>query len=225
MNIFPAAEGGSDVSVRAEVTPAPIAGLTSSHRGVKPATPSGHLSEVPIQTSASRAFVRLARSERRWARISPNADRDRPELSATNPSYHESHVSVSVNAKGWRSAPYSNPAICGIEQTPRSEAIRTATARTGRSYSVGVNITGARPTWPISPIIRIIWWGTQRSIGGAPSSTLIVNLAKKWWSKSIRAHARMSRVSLGVLPDGVFFTNARNSLASCGDRSGRRRTK
>jgi hypothetical protein len=93
------------------------------------------------------------------------------------------------------------------------------------SYSTGVNTTGARPISLISPIIRIAWCGTQRSIGGAPSSRLRVNLAKTLWLKSIRAHARMSRTSLGGLPDAGFFANARNSLASCGGRSGRRRTK
>jgi len=92
-------------------------------------------------------------------------------------------------------------------------------------YSSGVNTTGARPISLISPIIRIVWCGTQRSIGGAPSSRVRVNLAKTWWLKSIRAHARMSRTSLGGLPDAGFFANARNSLASCGDRSGRSRTK
>jgi len=92
-------------------------------------------------------------------------------------------------------------------------------------HSVGVNATGARPISLISPIIRIRWWGTQRSIGGAPSSRVIVNLAKMGWLKSIRAHARMSRTSLGGLPEGGFLANARNSLASWGDRSGRRRTK
>ena len=35
----------------------------------------------------------------------------------------------------------------------------------------------------------------------------------------------MRRTSLGGLPDGGFFAKARNSLDSCGDRSGRRRTK
>jgi hypothetical protein len=35
----------------------------------------------------------------------------------------------------------------------------------------------------------------------------------------------MSRTSFGGLPEGGFFANARNSLASCGERSGRRRTK
>jgi hypothetical protein len=98
-------------------------------------------------------------------------------------------------------------------------------ARAACFYSTGVNTTGARPISLISPIIRIIWWGTQRSIGGAPSSRVIVNLAKTGWLKSIRAHARMSRTSLGGLPDGGFLAKARNSLASCGDRSGRRRTK
>jgi hypothetical protein len=92
-------------------------------------------------------------------------------------------------------------------------------------YSIGVNTTGARSISVKSPIIRMIWWGTQRSIGGAPSSRLMVNLAKTWWLRSILAHARMSRTSLGGLPDGGFFAKARNSLASCGDRSGRRRTK
>jgi hypothetical protein len=92
-------------------------------------------------------------------------------------------------------------------------------------HSVGVNTTGVRPISLISPIIRIISWGTQRSIGGAASSRLIVNLAKTLWAKSIRTHARISRVSLGALPEGGFLANARNSLATCGDRSGFRRTK
>jgi hypothetical protein len=93
------------------------------------------------------------------------------------------------------------------------------------SYSIGVNTTGARSISLKSPIIRIIWWGTHRSIGGAPSSRLIVSLAKTGWLKSIRAHARIRRTSLGGLPEGGFFAKARNSLASWGDRSGRRRTK
>ena len=110
------------------------------------------------------------------------------------------------------------------------ERARLGRARLGESasscsYSIGVNTTGARSISLKSPIIRIIWWGTQRSIGGAPSSRLMVNLAKTWWLKSIRAHPRMRRTSLGGLPEGGFFANARNSLASCGDRSGRRRTK
>ena len=79
----------------------------------------------------------------------------------------------------------------------------------GCVYSVGVNTTGARPISLISPIIRIISWGTQRSIAGAPSSRLIVSFAKKEWLKSIRTHARMSRASLGALPDGGFFANER----------------
>jgi hypothetical protein len=104
-------------------------------------------------------------------------------------------------------------------------AVRLIAVVGRRSYSVGVNTTGGRPISLMSPIIRITWCGIQRSIGGAPSSRLIVNLAKTGWLKSIRAHARMSRTSLGGLPDGGFVANARNSLASCGDRSGRRRTK
>jgi hypothetical protein len=101
----------------------------------------------------------------------------------------------------------------------------SAAAGPGPPYSVGVNTTGARPISLISPIIRITWWGTQRSIAGALSSRLIVNLAKTGWLKSIRTHARMSRRSLGGLPDDGFCANARNSLASCGGRSGLRRTK
>jgi len=126
--------------------------------------------------SASRAFVRLARSERRWARISPDADRDKLELFATTLLITDRNVSASVNARTG-DARYSNPSMYGIEQTHRWS---------GESLSRQVR------QWHTRSLIRASCEATARtepagSLGGPVQITTIA-IARRERSAQAGAH-------------------------------------